>query len=297
MRNLANRFLPDAQLPPALPRHARQPPRRIHRNSISSSLKHLQVSNAVAVRITPCKIDPVTRSNTRNRPQFRATAHMFSRNAPIPNPRSTCHDFQFRSAHLDFRGNQPANPPRHHPRQRRQSAANNKHAMTLRAVPHDPLQRFLKESQRIPAIKFQPKRLLPLIRQPLADPAEIPFVSHRSAVQVPPSTSSKSRQPPLHLPARNFIVLQQISNEPPLQRRRRKHRAIQIEKRAHTRGASLLRDHRIPSIAAAVLRLGIFRSTAARSRYRRPSHTTGTARAMQKTPAAPAKICPASKSE
>src|SRR5277367_3367999 len=50
IRNLAKRFLPDACLPAAFPRHTRQPRRGICRDAISNSRKHRHIARTVAIR-------------------------------------------------------------------------------------------------------------------------------------------------------------------------------------------------------------------------------------------------------
>jgi hypothetical protein len=89
--------------------------------------------------------------------------------------------------------------------------------MALRAVPNNPLQRFVEEYKRIPAKKFPGKRWFPLVQQRFADSAEIPFVSLRSALQVVPESSNESRQPPSRMLAGNFIALEQTADKPPFQ--------------------------------------------------------------------------------
>src|SRR5271155_5843743 len=210
------------------------------------------------------------RSQLCNRPQFCVTAHVRAGNPPAPHSRSPRHNFQFRRAHFNFPKNARSKTPRHHPCQRPQSPGHQKHAMTLRSVPNNPPQRFVEERQGTPAKKFRPERSLPLAHPLFADSPEIPFVSLRSAVQIAPETSSKPRKPPSHTPARNFIALQQISNEPPLQRRRGQQRAIHIKKYAHVFRTHLRQRHRIPEITAA-RRAGSFRSAATAPKYR-PRH-------------------------
>src|SRR5271168_355573 len=266
MRTLAKGLLPNARLPTTLPRRTRQPPGRIHRNRMSNGVEHAQIGETISVGITARKINPVPRSKLRNRSQFRAAAHVLAANTPIPDSRTTRRDFQLRRTYLDLRGNQRGKPPRHDPRQRRQSPGHDKQTMTLRAVPHNPLQPLFKEGQRVPAKKLQPKRLFPLVHQRFANSAEITLVPLRSTVQIVPESSRKSRQPPSHLPAGNLIALQQIADEPPLQRRRSEQRPVQIKKHAHRFRTSLPRDHRRTPSTAASARIGSFRSTAARSR-------------------------------
>ena len=204
------------------------------------------------------------RGKLRHRAQFRTAAHVLASDLPTPHVRPTRRNLQFRSAHLNLSRSPCCKSARRHVSQWRQSARHNKQTMSLRAVPLNPLQRFVEKPQRTPGNIFRSQRSLPIAHQLLADSAEIPLISLDSAVQISPDASSKSRQPPSHTRTRNFIALQQISQEPPLQRRRGQQRAIQIKKRTSSFSTNIRPSHRIPSIAAA--RAGSFRSTAPRSR-------------------------------
>src|ERR1700734_2426956 len=200
----AERFLPYTRFPAAFPRYARQMRRRIHCDAVPNSFEHLHIAGAIAVRIAARKFEAVARGEHPSRAQFRAPAHVLAGDASIPHARTARRNLQFGRTDFDLRRNELGQISRRHTSQRRQSSRNQKHTMTLRTVPGNALQSFVEKRQRIPAEEFRRKRFPPFTPQRFAQPAEITFVSRRSAMRIAPETSSETRKPVAHMRTGNL---------------------------------------------------------------------------------------------